>query len=178
MPDTDRLALQELIKFGMHASIRSPFPLLHHLHKILKQIMRVMRPRRSLGVILHAEERQVLVPQAFESLIVQVDVREFYFALRQRIGIDGEVVVVCCDFNLPGLQLFHRMIPAVMSELQLESFSAESDAGKLMSQTNSKDWLATHQAPNRIHRVGAGLGVAGAIREKYSIRLQCDYIFG
>src|ERR1022692_683968 len=33
----------------------SPFPLLHHLHKILEQIMRVMRPGRSLRMILHAE---------------------------------------------------------------------------------------------------------------------------
>src|SRR5277367_1782046 len=32
-----------------------PLPLLHHLHKILEQIVRVVRAGRSFRVILHAE---------------------------------------------------------------------------------------------------------------------------
>src|ERR1700679_1923468 len=111
----------------------SPFPLLHHLHKIFEKVMRVMRPGRGFGMILHAEQRQVLMPQAFQRRIVQVDVRQLDFALRQGIGIGSEVMVVGRYLNLPRLQMLHWMIPAMVAKLQLESFPAERDAGQLMA---------------------------------------------
>ena len=51
------------------------------------------------------------------------------FGLRQRVGIDGEVVVVGGDLDLAGVQLFDRVIAAVVSEFKFESFATESDAG-------------------------------------------------
>ena len=68
--------------------------------------MRIMRPRRGLRVILHAEQRQIPVPQAFQRLVVQIHVRQFDFALRQRIRIDREVVVVRRDLDLPVFNCF------------------------------------------------------------------------
>jgi len=52
-----------------------------------------MRSRRGFGVVLHAEERQRAVAQAFERLVVQVHVRQFNFVGVDRVGVDGEV----CD---------------------------------------------------------------------------------
>ena len=86
-----------------------------------------MRPRRGLRVILHAEQRQVPVPQAFERLVIQVDMRQLNFAVGQRVWIDGEIMVVRGDLDLPGLQLLYRMIAAMMSKLQLEGLAAERD---------------------------------------------------
>jgi hypothetical protein len=48
--------------------------------------MRVMRAGRGLRVILHAEQRQIPMPQAFQSLVVQVDVRQLDFALASESG--------------------------------------------------------------------------------------------
>ena len=62
--------------------------------------MRIMRTRRRLGMILHAEQRQIPVPHAFQRVVVQIDVRQLDFALRQRIRIDGEVMVVRRDLDL------------------------------------------------------------------------------
>src|SRR5579872_7399719 len=160
------------------SSSASPFPLLHHLHKILEQIMRVMRPRRGLRVILHAEQRQISMAQPFQRLVVQVDVRQFNFILRQRIRIHREIMVVRRDLDLAGLQLLHRMVPTVMSELKLECFPTQRDAGELMSETYPKDRVPSQQSPNRIDRIGTRLRIAGAIGEKYSIRFQRHYIFG
>src|SRR5215831_8293210 len=81
----------------------SPLPLLHHLRELFEQIMRVVWPGRGFRVILHGEERHVPVAQAFQRLVVQVQVSELDFALRQRIGVDGEVVVVRRDLDLAGL---------------------------------------------------------------------------
>src|SRR6266567_7563512 len=47
-----------------------PFPLFHHLHKILEQIMGIMRPRGSLWVILHREQRQIAVPHSFQGIVI------------------------------------------------------------------------------------------------------------
>ena len=55
------------------------------------------------------------------------------------------------------------MIAAVMSELQLVGLSSQRDAGQLMSQADSEDWLAAHQAADVIDRVGARFRIARAV---------------
>jgi hypothetical protein len=72
--------LPRRLDFGVHVS---PFPFLHHLRELFEQIMRVMWARRGFRVILHAEQGQVPMPQAFESVVIQVDVRKFDFAVRK-----------------------------------------------------------------------------------------------
>lgn len=94
--------------------------------------MRIVRTGRSLGVILHREQRQVLVPHALQRVVVKIDVRQLDFARRQRIGINREVVIVRRDLDLAGVQLFHGMIPPMMAEFQLVGFAAQSDARQLM----------------------------------------------
>src|SRR5271163_3218176 len=108
-----------------------------------------MRAGRRFGMILHTEQRQVAMPQAFQSLVVQVDVRQLDFTVGQRIRVDGKIMVVRRDLNLARLQLLDRMIPAMMPELQLESFSAQCNASELMSQTDSEDRLQNFQAEIR-----------------------------
>src|SRR6185312_11811272 len=105
------------------------------------------------------------MPQAFERVVVQIDVRELDFTLRERIRIHGEVVVVRGDLDFSRTQLLHGMISAVVSKLQLESFSAESNPCELMAKAYPEDWLPAHESPNVIYRIGAGLGVARTIRE-------------
>ena len=133
--------------------------------------MRIVRAGCGFRVILHTEQRQVPVAQAFERIVVQVDVRQFDFAIGQRVRIDGKVVVVRRDLDLPGPQLLHRMISAMMSEFQLEGFAAQRNSRQLMTETDSEDWLTTHEAPDRVHRVRTRLGIAWAVREKNSVRL-------
>ena len=107
--------------------------LLHHPHKILEQVVRIMRTRRRLWVVLHGEQRQIPVPHAFERVVIQIHVRQFHFALRQRIGIDGEVMVMRCNLDLAARQLLHRMISAMMAKFELKGLAAERDAGQLMA---------------------------------------------
>ncbi len=152
--------------------------LLHHLHEILEQVVRVVRTRRRLWVILHAEEWQIAVPQPFERVVVQVNVRQFDFALRQGIWIDSEVVVMRSDFNFAGRHLLYGMIAAVMSELQFVGLSSQRDAGQLMSQANSEDWLTTHQTADVVDRIRAGFRITRAVRQKYPVRLESEHVLG
>src|SRR5712671_1760501 len=62
-------------------AVSSPFVaallrLPHELGEIFKKVVRVVRPGRSLRMILHTENRIIPMPEAFESLIVQIDVSD------------------------------------------------------------------------------------------------------
>ena len=130
-----------------------------------------MRAGRRFRVVLHAEQRQVAVAQALERRVIEVHVRELDFGLRQRIGINGEIVVMRRDLDLARVQLLHRMIATVMPELELERFAAERKTRKLMAEADAEDRLAPHEAADVIYCVGAWLGIAGAVREKDAVRL-------
>jgi len=84
-----------------------------------------MRPGRGFRVILDAEQRQVPVPQSFQSRVIQIYVREFDLTVWQRVWIDGKIMVVRRDFNLASGQLLHGMVPAMMAKLQFEGLATE-----------------------------------------------------
>src|SRR5207245_1565343 len=69
------------------------------------------------------------------------------------------------------------MISAVMSKFQLVGFSTQSDARELMSQADTEDGLPSHEAADVIYRIGAGLGIAWAVREEHAVRFQGEHIF-
>jgi hypothetical protein len=50
---------------------------LHHLYKFSKEVLGIMRPWRSFGVVLHREDRESFVPHAFEGLVVEIDLGQF-----------------------------------------------------------------------------------------------------
>src|SRR5215469_10584082 len=82
------------------------------------------------------------------------------------------------DLDLARSQLLHRMIAAMVPELQLVGLAAERDAGELVSETYAEDGLASHEAADIVDRVGAGLGIAGPVREEASVGLQRENVFG
>ena len=100
--------------------------------------MRIMRPGRCLRVVLHREQRQRAMAQAFQSIVVQVDVGFQDLRIFQRIRIDGEVVIVRRDLNLAGLQLLYWMVAAVVAELEFVRLAAQREADKLMSRQMPK----------------------------------------
>ena len=73
-------------------------------------------------MVLHAKDRQPLVPEAFESLVVEVDVRRLQVS-GQRIDRHRESVVLRGDFDLSGDRVQHRLIGPAMPELDLNVFA-------------------------------------------------------
>ena len=57
------------------ASVSACSPSSHD--KIVEQIVRIVRAGRGFGMILHAEHRLAAMTEAFERLVVQIDVRDF-----------------------------------------------------------------------------------------------------
>src|SRR5271157_4334357 len=157
--------------------VLSPFPLLHHLPEVVEEIVRVLRAGAGLGMILHAEERHRSMAQALERVVIQVDVGQVYVARLKRIGIDGEVVIVAGDLHFARIHLLHRMIAAVMSELELISLASKSDPDQLVPETDSEDRCSSSQLANILLRVSDWLRIARAVREKDSVGTKRQHIF-
>src|ERR1041384_6096483 len=97
--------------------------------------MAVVRAGRGFWVILHSESGHVFAADALDRLIVQVDVRDLD-ALRQRVRLQSEAVILRGDFDAARVAMQDRLIGSAMSELQLVDFSGERESQQLMAQTN------------------------------------------
>ncbi len=151
--------------------------LVHHVGELAEQIVRIVRPRRSFGMVLHAEKRQGTMAKSLIGPVIQVDMRDFDVARGQRIRIHHETVILRGDFHVPGLQILDRVIRAVMAELQLVGSAAERQSAELVSQADAEDWHAPHQFANRLDRVSNRLGIARPVREENAVGMQCQHIF-
>ena len=61
-------------------SLRLRHPLFvsrHEFDEVVEEVVRIVRPGRGFRVILHAEDRLAAMAEAFERLVVQIDVRDF-----------------------------------------------------------------------------------------------------
>src|SRR5258706_8967710 len=118
---------------------------LHELYEIVKQIVRIVRSGCGLGMILHAKYRMSAMAKTFQSIVVQIGVRDLDLVQVQRFGIDGEAVIVRCNLDATADLVEHRMIGAAVSEFQLEGFPAECQAGDLLAKANAEDRHAADQ---------------------------------
>ncbi len=98
--------------------------------------------------------------------------------LRQRFGIDREAVILRRDFDLSGLQEFHRMIRAAMPELQLERLSAERQTENLMTETDAEDRLVgLRQVARVLDGVVDRRRIARAVAQENAVHARGEHLF-
>ncbi len=129
-----------LVRKGCRTTIFHKLSSFHQCQKLSKQILAVVRTGGGFGMILHAEGRQFAVPDAFDRLIVQIDVRDFRVA-RAATPHPSEAVVLRGDLHLAGAAIQHRLVGAAMAELQLVDFPPQRQAQQLLAQTDAEDGL-------------------------------------
>ena len=139
--------------------------------------MRIVWAGRGFGVVLHAEERQRAVAQAFQRLVVEVYVGQFHFIRVDRVGVDGEVVVVSGYLHLAGGVVANRVIAAMVAELKLVGLAAKRQSGKLMAEADSKDRHAAQELPGRPNSIVDRLRVARSVRQEDAVRFHLQHIF-
>src|SRR5689334_25202594 len=101
------------------APVRRPWCGRHQVGEPPKEVAGVVGTRRRLRVILHAEHRQLAVPQPLAGGVVEVEMARLEPAGRHRRGIDGEVVILRGDLDAAGGEVTYRVVRAVMTERQL-----------------------------------------------------------
>src|SRR5256714_13955087 len=144
-------------------------------HEILENVLVVPRPRVGLGMVLDGEDRQLPMGHPFHRAVVQVHVSDLEFRLRQGRRIDGKAVILRGDVDPPGAEVLHGLIPAAVSELQLERLPAEGEGQKLVPEADAQERDASRELPGRLDggrddiRVG---GISGAVRQDDAIGFQ------
>src|SRR6266849_11131246 len=152
--------------------IRSPS--FHQLDEPLEQVVRVVRPWRGLGVVLHGEDRQLPMPHALGGAVVEVHVGFDEPGLLHRPGIHAEAVVLRGDLDAPGLEVLHGMVGAVVAELELVGAAPEGQAQDLVAEADAEDRQLADELAHRFHEVRHGFGIAGAIGEKEPVGLSLE----
>src|SRR5215211_5117707 len=130
-----------------------------------------MRPGRSFGMILHAEDWQFLVMHSFDCAVVQVDMG--HLNLRgERLGIDGKPMILCGDRHFSRAQIFDWLIRAAMTKFEFECRSAKSELEHLVPKTDAKDWFFAHQIMDGFVRVIERRRIPWAVGKKNSVRIK------
>ena len=84
----------------------------------------------------------------------------------QRGGIDGEAVVLAGDRHLARRQVAHRLVAAVVAELELEGAAAQGEAEELVPQADAEDrQLGREQLADVLDDPGQRLRIARAVRQ-------------
>src|SRR6516225_8814096 len=99
-------------------------------------------------MILYAEHWVVTHPKPLERLVIEVDVRDFNVTQVERIGIDGETVIVRRDLHLARQFVDDGMICAAMAEFHLVGFTANRQAENLITQADSEDRNLADEIPH------------------------------
>ena len=90
----------------------------------VEEIGRIVRPRRRLGVVLSREDRLAANHKGLDCAVVQVDLANLAI-LGQRVGQHGEAMILAGNPDLAGLDIEHRLVTAVVTELELEGLAAQ-----------------------------------------------------
>jgi hypothetical protein len=105
--------------------------------KAVKQVTNVMGSRRGLGVALKTESRLVGAGQALQGAVEQRDVGGTQVG-RQGFLVYRKTVVLAGDADAARVEVFDRVIGAMVAKLHLESFGPRSQGHDLVAQANAK----------------------------------------
>jgi hypothetical protein len=142
-------------------------------------MLRIMRAGRGLGVILHAEHGMTAVAKALQRLVVEIHVRELDLALRERIRVNCETVIVRGNLHLAGDAVEHGLVGAAVAELQLVGLPAEREAEDLVAEADAEHGYLADQSTHLSGLELERLGIPGPIGEEHSIGIaRQDFLRG
>ena len=73
--------------------------------------MRIVRAWRRFGVVLHREGGLVFTPDAFNRVVVQVNVRQLDVGvIAEFVGTNGKTVILGRNFRTACNQILYRMV--------------------------------------------------------------------
>src|SRR5688572_11683809 len=127
-------------------------------------------------MILHAEHAEFAVTQAFDGVVVEVDVRDLA-ALQIAVRCYSEAVIMGADFYCASKQVFDGLVATAMSEAHLLSFAAQRQRHNLMPKANSKDRDFAEQILRVVNHVIHCRRIAGTIAQEHPRWLQSEHSF-
>src|ERR1039457_6780061 len=168
----------DFIQPSLSENTSARFAALHEAHELVEERARVVRARGGFRVVLHREDRAVPRPEALARAVVEVHVRELDVG-RQRVGRDGEAVVLGRDRDAARLNVLHGMVRAAVAELELVRGAAEREAQELLPEADAEHGHtgldeALHLRDARRQR----FGVARPVRKEVAVESPCEELLG
>src|SRR5208282_6446739 len=80
------------------------------------------------------------------------------------------------DLDAPGAQVHHRMIGAMMAEVELVSLAPQRQPDQLMAEADAEHRLFAQHARDGSVSVRQRRWVAGSVREENSVRVVREYL--
>lgn len=134
-----------------------------------------MGPRRSLGMVLHCEERELAMANPLDGPIVQIEVRHLERGRSGNavcIANHSETMVLGGDEHLIGPDVAYRVVSASVTVGQLGGATAIGEPHQLVPETDAEGGkTGPGELTNRVERVADGGGVARAIGKKETVGL-------
>src|SRR6267378_3952979 len=86
-------------------------------------------------MVLHGKKWHPSSTQTLDGFVVEVQMRQFRTAL-QRFGFHREPMILRSYFHPARPQIHHRMIRAMMTEVELVGFATQRQSQQLMTKTD------------------------------------------
>src|SRR5256885_4681311 len=132
--------------------------LLHQLCEAIEEVPDVVRPGARFGMPLEAERRPIGARETLQAAVEERNVGGLEVR-RERVRVDREPVVLAGNDDRSALQIFHRVVGAVVPELHLQGLRPGSEPHALVAEADPE-----HGSPggddlaNRAYRVRAWFG--------------------
>ncbi len=137
-----------------------------------------MRPGTSFRVALKAESRFVFPGQPLQRAVEQRDMRGAH-GVGQAGRVHRKTVVLAGDGHAAAIEVFDRVIGAVMAEFHLEALASSGQPHDLMAEANAEGrHIGGDDALGRGNGVIAGFGVARAVGEEHAVGPQRQHVGG
>ena len=151
---------------------------MHQFDEVVEEVERIVRAGRGFGVVLDAEGRVVAMAEAFEGLIVEIDVGEFDVGGLRESGSTAKPWLCEVISTLLVSLIQHRMVGAAMSEFELVGLAAAGQAHELVAEADAEDGRAADELADVRDLGFERLGIAGAVGEENSVGIEREYVFG
>ena len=150
----------------------------HQVHELVEEVLRVVRPGRRLGVVLHREGASVNEFDPFHHPVVGAGVAHLCGAERgvealTRFTFQREAVVLRGDGDPPGGVIDDRHVDAAVPEHHLVRRAAQRAAEDLVAEADAeqRDSGAEHLAGDADDVVRGGR-VSGSVGQEHTVGLQ------
>jgi len=114
-------------------------------------------------VVLDAEDWELDVAQAFDGVVVEVNLSDLGAVFLEAGGVGGETVVLGGDGDFSGLEVFHRLVAAAVAEFEFKGRTAEGVREHLVAEADAENRVIGNQLGYGLVDVAEGSGIAGAV---------------